>query len=124
MKPLRILYVDDEADIREVVALALELDPDIEVRCESSGAAGLIAAAAWRPCAILLDVMMPSMDGPTTLAHLRANPATLDIPVVFITARAQSKEIEEFIRQGARDVITKPFNPMTVATELRRKLGA
>jgi two-component system OmpR family response regulator len=124
MKPLKVLYVDDDADICEVATLALELDPGIEVRTESSGASGLATAAQWRPDAILLDVMMPLMDGPTTLAHLQGDAVTRDIPVVFITARAQSREIEEFIKQGARDVITKPFDPMTLAGELRKKILA
>ena len=123
MTKLRVLFVDDEADICEVVALALELDPDFEIKCESSGAAGLATAAHWRPDAILLDVMMPFMDGPTTLARLRANPITRDIPVVFITARAQSREVEELIRQGAQAVITKPFDPMTLASELRMRIS-
>jgi len=124
MTPLKVLYVDDDADICEVATLALELDPDIEVRSESSGASGLATAARWRPDAILLDVMMPLMDGPTTLAHLQGDAVTRDIPVVFITARAQAREIEAFIKQGARDVITKPFDPMTLAGDLRKKIVA
>ena len=124
MTPLKVLYVDDDADICEVATLALELDPGIEVRTEASGASGLATAARWRPDAILLDVMMPLMDGPTTLVHLRSDALTCDIPVVFITARAQSREIDEFIKLGARDVITKPFDPMTLAGELRRKIIA
>jgi CheY-like chemotaxis protein len=119
---LKVLYVDDEADIREVAALALELHPEMEVRTEPSGAAGLATAADWRPDAILLDVMMPSMDGPTTLLHLRNLESTREIPVIFITARAQPKEIDEFIKLGARAVITKPFDPMTLAAEVRRRI--
>ena len=124
MTTLKVLFVDDEADICEVVTLALELDPEIEIRCESSGPAGLATATLWRPDAILLEVMMPLMDGPTTLAHLRANPITRGIPVVFITARAQSREIEKLIGQGAQAVITKPFDPMTLAAELRMRIGS
>ncbi len=124
MRSLKVLYIDDDADIREVATIALELDPAIEVRTESSGAVGLATACLWRPDAILLDVMMPLMDGSTTLVHLRAHPATQRVPVIFVTARAQSKEIEKFIRQGARAVISKPFNPMTLAMELRRKIAA
>jgi two-component system, OmpR family, response regulator len=121
---LKVLYVDDEADIREVAMLALELDPDIEARSESSGMAGLATALNWRPDAILLDVMMPSMDGPTTLLLLKNNDTTKKIPVIFVTARAQSTEIEEFIKLGAHEVITKPFNPMTLAAEVRRGMAA
>jgi two-component system OmpR family response regulator len=121
---LKVLYVDDEADIREVAMIALELDPDMEVRIESSGAAGVAAALGWLPDAILLDVMMPLMDGPTTLLLLKDNPATQSIPVIFVTARAQSVEIEQFINLGARDVITKPFDAMTLAAEVRRRIAA
>ncbi len=121
---LKVLYVDDEPDIREVATLALGLDPDFEVRSEASGAAGIATAAAWRPDAILLDVMMPSMDGLATLVQLRGNAATRDIPVIFVTARAQSREIAAFIKQGARKVITKPFDPMTLAADVRRSIAA
>ena len=124
MTQLKVLYVDDDADICEVATFALELDPGIEVRSESCGSSGLATAALWGPDAILLDVMMPLMDGPTTLVHLQSDALTCDIPVVFITARAQSREIDGFIKQGARDVITKPFDPMTLAGELRRKIVA
>jgi CheY-like chemotaxis protein len=121
---LKVLYVDDEADIREVALLALQLDPDIEARSEASGMAGLLTATNWRPDAILLDVMMPLVDGPTTLVLLMNNNTTRSIPVIFVTAKAQSKEIEEFIRLGAREVITKPFDPMTFAAEVRRSITA
>jgi CheY-like chemotaxis protein len=121
---LRVLYVDDEDDIREVAVFALELDPDIQVRSEASGTAGLATAASWQPDAILLDVMMPSVDGPTMLLLLRSNDATKKIPVIFVTARAQPSEITEFIDLGARDVITKPFNPMTLAAEVRKRIAA
>jgi two-component system, OmpR family, response regulator len=119
-----VLYVDDDEDIREVAMLALELDPDMEVRSESSGMAGLATANVWLPDAILLDVMMPTMDGPTTLILLKNSHSTRMIPVIFVTARAQSIEIEDFIRLGARDVITKPFNPMTLAADVRRRIVA
>ncbi len=120
---LRVLYVDDEADIREVAVIALQLDPDFEVKSESSGVAGLVTAAHWRPDAILLDVMMPSMDGKATLSLLKASEVTKRIPVIFVTARAQPSEIAEFINLGARDVITKPFNPMKLAAEVRRRIA-
>jgi CheY-like chemotaxis protein len=118
-----VLYVDDEADIREVAVIALQLDPDFEVKSESSGVAGLVTAAHWRPDAILLDVMMPSMDGKATLSLLKASEVTKRIPVIFVTARAQPSEIAEFINLGARDVITKPFNPMKLAAEVRRRIA-
>jgi CheY-like chemotaxis protein len=121
---LKVLYVDDEPDIRELALLSLQLDPDIEARTEPSGMAGLITAANWRPDAILLDVMMPLVDGPTTMVLLMNNQTTRSIPVIFVTARAQSVEIEEFIRLGAREVITKPFDPMTLAADVRRSITA
>ncbi len=119
---IRILYVDDEADIREIVQLSLELDPDLEVRSCASGEEGLELAAAWRPNLILLDVMMPGMDGPTTFARLREQPETAGIPVVFITARTQMQEVQRFRELGARGVLAKPFDPMTLADQVRALL--
>lgn len=113
--PARVLYVDDEPDIREVAAMAIELDPALEVRTCESGEEALAIAPAWHPDLILLDVMMPEMDGPATLAALRADDATAAIPVVFITARTQAHEAERFIGLGAAGVIAKPFDPMTLA---------
>jgi CheY-like chemotaxis protein len=121
---LKILCIDDEADIREVATLALQLDAEIEVRSESGGLAGIATASAWLPDAILLDVMMPSMDGPTTLFLLKSNAATREIPVIFVTARVQSTEIEEFRRLGARSAIVKPFDPMTLAADVRSRIAA
>jgi CheY-like chemotaxis protein len=119
MTAIRLLHVDDEPDIRTVVELALSLDPIFEVRSCESGADALAAAAEWQPDIMLLDVMMPVMDGPATLAQLRANPATTDIPVIFMTARAQARETERFRSLGAIGVIPKPFDPMTLAASVR-----
>jgi CheY-like chemotaxis protein len=119
----RILYVDDEADIREVAQMALELDPAFEVRTCASGAEGLEAAAAWRPHLILLDVMMPAMDGPEVLQRLRETAATAAIPVVFITARTQAREVDALRALGARGVLAKPFDPMALAEQVRALLG-
>jgi CheY-like chemotaxis protein len=124
MSGTRILHVDDEADIREVVDISLSLNPDFEVRACSSGAEAVVAAAEWAPRLILLDVMMPGMDGPTTLKHLRENPRTSAIPVVFMTARAQPKELEHFIALGAQGVISKPFDPMMLAGQVQSHLQA
>jgi CheY-like chemotaxis protein len=124
MSGTRILHVDDEADIREVVDVSLSLNPDFEVRACSSGAEAVVAAAEWLPRLILLDVMMPGMDGPTTLKHLRENPKTSSIPVVFMTARAQPKELEHFIALGAQGVISKPFDPMLLAGQVQGHLLA
>ena len=123
MTAVRVLHVDDEPDIREVVELSLSLDPDLDVRSCSSGGDGLAAAAAWLPDLILLDVMMPLMDGPTTLTHLRQSPKTANIPVVFMTARAQPRELEHFVSLGAEGIIAKPFDPMTLAASVRNYVG-
>jgi CheY-like chemotaxis protein len=120
---VRVLHVDDEPDIREVVALSLSLDPDFNVRGCSCGGDALATAADWRPDLILLDVMMPVMDGPTTLAHLRQRSSTADIPVVFMTARAQPRELEHFVSLGAEGVIAKPFDPMTLSAAVRNYVG-
>jgi DNA-binding response OmpR family regulator len=119
MSALRVLNIDDETDIREVVAISLGLDPDFVVRGCASGEAGLRDAAEFPPDLILLDVMMPVMDGPATLGHLRGNAQTAGIPVVFMTARAQTRELEHFKSLGAIGVIAKPFDPMTLAAAVR-----
>lgn len=119
MGELRILHVDDEPDIRELVDMSLALNPAFLVRACGTGAEAVRAAAEWSPCLILLDVMMPGMDGPAALTQLRANRLTCHIPVVFMTARAQAREAEQFIALGAQGVISKPFDPMTLASEVQ-----
>lgn len=121
MTGLKLMYVDDEPDIREVAAFAFELDPELEFRAHASGAAALEALARdpWRPQVILLDVMMPDMDGPTTLDRIRRMVGLEDTPAIFITARAQPQERAAFIALGAVGVITKPFDPMTLASDVR-----
>ena len=124
MSTTRILHVDDEPDIRDIVDMSLGLDPDFEVRECASGSEAIAAAAEWSPQLILLDVMMPKMDGPATLAELRKNPRTAGIPVVFMTARAQTRELERFMSLGAQGVILKPFDPMKLAAEVQGHLQA
>lgn len=119
MSPLRVLHVDDEPDIREVVELSLGLDPEFETRGCSSGKEALAAAEDWAPDLILLDVMMPHMDGPATLARLREHAHTARIPVVFMTARARASELDHFRSLGAVGVIPKPFDPMSLAGSVR-----
>jgi two-component system OmpR family response regulator len=119
MTTIRILHVDDEPDIREVVELSLGLDPDFVVQSCGSGKEALAAAAGWQPDFILLDVMMPVMDGPATLVQLRVNARTASIPVIFMTARAQAREVDRFRSLGAVGVIPKPFDPMTLAASVR-----
>ena len=122
MTDIRILLVDDEPEIREVVDVSLGLDREFRMRACASGADALVMAAQWSPSLILLDVMMPLMDGPTTLANLRKNPRTAHIPVVFLTARTQSAEIEQYISLGVQGVLSKPFDPMTLAALVRKYL--
>ena len=115
-----ILYVDDEADIREIVQMALELDPTITLRLCASGVEALALQAAGEPAPdlLLLDVMMPDMDGPTTLLRLRENPAWSERPAVFMTARAQAADRERLLALGAVGVIVKPFDPMRLGSEV------
>lgn len=121
---LKVLHVDDEPDIREVASLSLDLDGDIEVTSAASGIAALeLLSGDFRPDVILLDVMMPDLDGPGTLRTLRRLPGLETTPVIFMTARAQSDEQGRFVALGALGVITKPFDPMTLATQVRGLLA-
>ena len=120
MRPLqRILYIEDEPDIREIAKIALESVGGFTVEVCASGGEALDAASVFAPDLILLDVMMPGMDGPTTLKTLRTLEQTEETPVIFMTAKAQSHEIERFRNLGALDVITKPFDPMTLSDVIR-----
>ena len=118
----RVLYVDDEPDIREIAELALGLDPAFEVRTAASGAEALTLLAGWRADVALLDVMMPEMDGPTLLAQMRATPELANIPVIFVTARAQQSELQNFATLDAVGVIAKPFDPITLAALVRARM--
>jgi two-component system OmpR family response regulator len=119
MTTIRLLHVDDEPDIREIVEISLMRDPIFETRSCDSGVEGIAVAAEWLPNLILLDVMMPAMDGPATLTRLRDNPRTAAIPVIFMTARAQTREFDRFRSLGAVGVIAKPFDPLTLARSIR-----
>jgi two-component system OmpR family response regulator len=119
MTMLRILHIDDEPDIREIVEISLGLDPGFATRSCGSGKEGLAAAIDWQPDIILCDVMMPVMDGPATLMRLREDALTASIPVIFMTARAQTRELDRFRSLGALGVIPKPFDPMTLAASVR-----
>lgn len=116
----RILFVEDEADIRTVAKMALEVVGGFEVQACASGAEALAAAPQANADLLLLDVMMPGMDGPSTLAALRRLPATARTPVIFMTAKVQSSEVAEYKSLGALDVIPKPFSPMQISDEIRR----
>jgi len=115
----RILYVEDEPDIRAVALIALQTIGGFEILQCASGAEALERVSAFAPQLVLLDVMMPGMDGPTLLAALRRIPETANIPAVFMTAKVQPVEVAELRSMGAAEVIAKPFDPMTLAEQIR-----
>ncbi len=115
----RILYVEDEPDIQAVAKIALETVGGFELRVCSSGEEAIQDPISFAPDLILLDVMMPGMDGPTTLAELRKMPELANIPVIFMTAKVQPQEVAHFKSLGAIEVIAKPFDPMTLAQTIR-----
>jgi CheY-like chemotaxis protein len=119
----RILIIDDEDDIREIAAMSLETVAGWEVMVANSGAQGLTRAAMYKPDAILLDVMMPAMDGPATLQKLRADPEIAALPVVFLTAKLQATDRRRLAELGAAGVLAKPFDPMTLADQVKEALG-
>lgn len=119
----RILIIDDEEDIRSVAALSLETVAGWEVLMAGSGAAGIAKAQATQPDAILLDVMMPGMDGPTTYQELRAHPETASIPVILLTAKVQAADQKRFSDLGVARVMFKPFDPLTLAHDIAATLG-
>jgi DNA-binding response OmpR family regulator len=124
MTDLKLLYVEDEPDIMEVATLSLELDSGIEVRAADSGHAAftLLDKDGWRPDVLLLDVMMPDMDGPTVLSMIRRRPDMATTPVIFCTARAQNEDRTRLLSLGAIGVITKPFDPLSLAQDVRALL--
>ena len=120
-KPLkRILMVDDDADVSTVAAMALEAVGGFEVQTCASGAEALAAAPDANADLVLLDVMMPGIDGPATLAGLRRIAATARTPVIFMTAKVQPHEVESYLALGAAGVIAKPFDPIHISDEIRQ----
>lgn len=119
----RILIIDDEEDIRTVAGVSLEMTAGWEVIAADGGAAGIAMAIARRPDVILLDVMMPDMDGPATLELLRANPVTRGIPVIFLTAKVQAADHRRFANMPVSAVLTKPFDPLVLAEQVSQALG-
>ncbi len=121
----RILIIDDEDDIREVAALSLEATAGWEILTASSGAAGIRAAitSVPPPDAILMDVMMPGMDGPTTFRLMQQDPKISGIPVVLLTAKVQGVDQRRFAGLGVAAVLFKPFDPLSLAAQISEALG-
>ncbi|OUL36086.1 response regulator [Nostoc sp. 106C] len=122
MTTKRILVVDNEEYIQEVAKICLETVAAWEVMTVSSGKEGIIKAEAWQPDAILLDVMMPDMDGIATFEKLQANAATKDIPVILLTAKIQAADRRRYAQMGMASAIAKPFNPLELATQIATAL--
>ena len=120
---MRVLCADDEEDIRTILALALSLDPRFEVEIVASGAELIALARVGRYDAFLLDGMMPEMDGYEVCRRLKADPATASTPVVFLTARTRRDEMTRALLIGAAACLGKPFDPLTLAGDLRAALA-
>jgi len=123
MPTRHILIIDDEDDIREVAALSLESVAGWQVTTASSGAEGMRLAAAEVPDAILMDVMMPAMDGPTTFREMQKLPELARIPVILLTAKVQGVDQRRFAGLGVTAVLFKPFDPLTLAEQMSEALG-
>ena len=119
----RILIIDDEDDIRMVAGMSLETVAGWDVILASSGKQGIERAATEHPDAILLDVMMPEMDGPTTLTKLKASGTTSQIPVLLLTAKVQGSDQVRFAEMGVAAILFKPFDPLTLARQISAALG-
>jgi len=120
MQPLeRILYAEDESDIQQVASLALEVVGGFTLKTCNSGLEAVNEIEAFAPQLLLFDVMMPEMDGPTALAKIREIEAYKDTPAIFMTAKVQPAEVQQYLDMGAVDVIPKPFDPMTLATQIQ-----
>ncbi|HEY4001075.1 MAG TPA: response regulator [Candidatus Xenobia bacterium] len=119
----KILVIDDEDDIREVAQVCLEMVGGWEVVAARSGLEGINKARTDQPDAILLDVMMPEMDGPTTWQKLQDDEQTKHIPVILLTAKVQAADQRRFASLGVNGVITKPFDPMNLSNEVSTTLG-
>lgn len=120
---IKLLHVEDDADIREIAKLSLELSGDFDVVQCASGPDALIKVRDFTPDVMLLDMMMPGMTGKETLAHMRQLPELAKTPAVFMTARAQAAELNELRAIGAAEVISKPFDPMSLGEQIKGAMG-
>lgn len=123
--PLLVLYVDDDKDIRHIVKLSLALDSAIDLRIYADGPEALdaIGSDEWRPDLVMLDVMMPKMDGPTLMTAIKAYAGFDDVPFIFVTARAREADVQRYYDAGAAGVILKPFDPLSLASNIRSIAG-
>ena len=115
----RILYAEDEPDIQAVAKIALETVGGFELNICNNGEEAIANALSYAPDLLLLDVMMPGMDGPTALKAIREIPELKNTPAIFMTAKVQPTEVVEYKDIGASDVIAKPFDPMTLAEQIK-----
>jgi two-component system OmpR family response regulator len=116
---VKVLIIDDDADIRMIAGLSLRRVGGMDVIEAASGLEGIQKAQAEKPDVILLDIMMPTLDGSETLAALRSQPATAATPVIFLTAKAAGAEVERLMALGATGVLIKPFDPRTLSRDVR-----
>ena len=123
MPDIRVLVIDDEEDIREIARDSLEIMGGYAVLTANSGAEGLTGARAQQPDVILLDMMMPGMDGSATFQRLQDDAATRDIPVILLTAKVQASDQLRFAELGVAGVIAKPFDPISLANQVAQILG-
>ncbi|MBP0001009.1 MAG: response regulator [Cyanobacteria bacterium SID2] len=119
----RVLVVDDDDGVREIVQISLEVAAGWEVLVAASGKEAIEIAHQESLDAILLDVMMPEMDGTQTFRHLQEDPKTRQVPTIFLTAKAKAIEQEAYLALGVTGVITKPFAPMSLVEQIRAMLG-
>ncbi len=118
MRNKRILFIDDEEDIKTIAGFCFELETNWTLLSASSGKEGIAIAETEQPDAILLDVMMPDLDGMQTLEKLQNNPKTKHIPTIFITAKVQASDRKRFYAAGAKGVITKPFDSLNLTSQI------
>lgn len=121
---MKVLIIDDEEDTRSICSMSLGLIGGADVVEAASGIEGLEKAAAEKPDVIILDYLMPGMDGAETLTNLRKNPVTQDIPVIFLTVRGRFDDFDRLKKLGALAVLTKPFDPQTLTDEIKEILAS
>ena len=119
-RPLnRVCYVEDDEDIQRIVRMSLERVGKMTVDVVSDSTTAIARMTSFKPELVMLDWMMPAMDGPTVFRHMKQNPETSALPVVFITAKATHKDMEELMALGAAGAISKPFSPKDLPDQLR-----